>query len=264
MTTKAENRHVSNEEHDDNDNDNDQTTKPQNLKSSSVSSQDSTPDEPPQFSEREQKFFNLRAKLSLCRHQNLADVREEAVRQRERPGLADKKRKMEAEQQKKKEEDEMRKNGKDPDREKLLLVSAEEAEWATKKKKPKKNNVDPCDKGSSETHYYAYKRRSGLMGRDDNEYQKAKESQSDFYRDAHNLNYGKAPKIPQKNVDRMVDELDKSIAKRDTFRRRRTYYEDADIDYINERNRVFNQKISRAFDKYTSEIKQNLERGTAI
>jgi len=102
------------------------------------------------------------------------------------------------------------------------------------------------------------------MGRDQEEYKKAKESQTDFYRDANNLNYGKSPKLDPKNVDRMVDELEKSIAKRDTFQRRRSFYDEEDIDYINERNRKFNQKISRAFDKYTAEIKQNLERGTAI
>ena len=36
------------------------------------------------------------------------------------------------------------------------------------------------------------------------------------------------------------------------------------VDYINKRNMVFNKKISRAFDKYTTEIRQNLERGTAL
>ena len=39
---------------------------------------------------------------------------------------------------------------------------------------------------------------------------------------------------------------------------------DADVDYINERNRGFNRKAARYYDKYTTEIKNNLERGTAI
>jgi len=38
----------------------------------------------------------------------------------------------------------------------------------------------------------------------------------------------------------------------------------ADIDYINDRNKHFNKKIKRAYDKYTVEIRQNLERGTAL
>ncbi|KAL4667168.1 hypothetical protein H8959_005857 [Pygathrix nigripes] len=37
-----------------------------------------------------------------------------------------------------------------------------------------------------------------------------------------------------------------------------------DIDYINERNAKFNKKAERFYGKYTAEIKQNLERGTAV
>ena len=37
-----------------------------------------------------------------------------------------------------------------------------------------------------------------------------------------------------------------------------------DVSYINERNRRFNQKINRTYDKQTAEIRQNLERGTAL
>jgi SYF2 splicing factor len=48
------------------------------------------------------------------------------------------------------------------------------------------------------------------------------------------------------------------------FSRRRTEYEAEDIDYINDRNKHFNKKIKRAYDKYTVETRQNLERGTAL
>ena len=40
--------------------------------------------------------------------------------------------------------------------------------------------------------------------------------------------------------------------------------DDADIDYINERNMKFNNKLERFYGQYTTETKQNLERGTAI
>lgn len=46
--------------------------------------------------------------------------------------------------------------------------------------------------------------------------------------------------------------------------KRRTTYEAEDVDSINDRNAHFNKKIRRAFDKYTVEIRQNLERGTAL
>ncbi|NXU02137.1 SYF2 factor, partial [Buphagus erythrorhynchus] len=65
-------------------------------------------------------------------------------------------------------------------------------------------------------------------------------------------------------VHRMVADLEKQIEKREKYSRRRPYNDDADIDYINERNAKFNQKAERFYGKYTAEIKQNLERGTAV
>lgn len=54
------------------------------------------------------------------------------------------------------------------------------------------------------------------------------------------------------------------ISKREKYSRRRTFDEEADIDYINERNMKFNKKLERFYGQYTAEIKQNLERGTAV
>lgn len=52
--------------------------------------------------------------------------------------------------------------------------------------------------------------------------------------------------------------------KRKEFSRRRRFDDTAEVDYINERNARFNKKIARAFDPYTKEIKDSLERGTAL
>ncbi|KAJ0399491.1 hypothetical protein P43SY_003368 [Pythium insidiosum] len=54
------------------------------------------------------------------------------------------------------------------------------------------------------------------------------------------------------------------IKARKTFSRRRRHVDGEDVDYINHQNRMFNRKASQAFDKYTVEIRQNLERGTAL
>lgn len=54
------------------------------------------------------------------------------------------------------------------------------------------------------------------------------------------------------------------IEKREKFSRRRMHNDEADIDYINERNMKFNKKLERFYGQYTADIKQNLERGTAI
>jgi pre-mRNA-splicing factor SYF2 len=52
--------------------------------------------------------------------------------------------------------------------------------------------------------------------------------------------------------------------KRAKFHRRRGVNTNGDIDYINDRNMKFNQKLDRFYSKYTKDIKDNLERGTAI
>jgi pre-mRNA-splicing factor SYF2 len=56
----------------------------------------------------------------------------------------------------------------------------------------------------------------------------------------------------------------RALAARKKFSRRRQEFDQEDVTYINERNKVFNKKIKRAYDKYTVEIRQNLERGTAL
>ncbi len=48
------------------------------------------------------------------------------------------------------------------------------------------------------------------------------------------------------------------------FSRKRMECEDREVDYINDRNKVFNKKLERSFAPYAAEIKANLERGSAI
>ncbi|OMJ78508.1 hypothetical protein SteCoe_21662 [Stentor coeruleus] len=69
---------------------------------------------------------------------------------------------------------------------------------------------------------------------------------------------------PQEKVDKMAEELEQEVEKRKKFSRRRPFYEDMDASFINERNRVYNSKLQRNFKEYASEIKNNLERGTAL
>ncbi len=60
-------------------------------------------------------------------------------------------------------------------------------------------------------------------------------------------------------ANEMKRRIEKQKAKRD-----RLEFEGEDVSWINQRNKKFNQKISRNFDKHTAEIRQNLERGTAL
>jgi cyclophilin family peptidyl-prolyl cis-trans isomerase len=79
------------------------------------------------------------------------------------------------------------------------------------------------------------------------------------------LAYGRAGKdVPQTGIDRLSNTILEAEETRHKFSRRRTHLEGVNEDAINEDNAFFNKKIKRSFDKYTVEIRQNLERGTAI
>ncbi|KVI02826.1 mRNA splicing factor SYF2 [Cynara cardunculus var. scolymus] len=117
---------------------------------------------------------------------------------------------------------------------------------------------------NQKTLYDAYKKRTKNIDVDLEEYNKMKEADPEFYREASSLQYGKAPKISEDKIEKMVKELKDRDEKRNTFSRRRRFHEEKDIDSINDRNEHFNKKIERAFGRYTLEIKNNLERGTAL
>ncbi|KAL4804460.1 SYF2 splicing factor-domain-containing protein [Aspergillus unguis] len=66
-------------------------------------------------------------------------------------------------------------------------------------------------------------------------------------------------------VDRLVADLRKAEEVRLKKRRDRRGGEDeGDVTYINEKNKQFNQKLGRFYDKYTTEIRDSFERGTMI
>eukprot|EP00771_Trimastix_marina_P000634 gnl/Trimastix_PCT/1655.p1 GENE.gnl/Trimastix_PCT/1655~~gnl/Trimastix_PCT/1655.p1 ORF type:complete len:287 (+),score=104.84 gnl/Trimastix_PCT/1655:110-862(+) len=86
----------------------------------------------------------------------------------------------------------------------------------------------------------------------------------EFYRGADSLCYTKGPKVSAALVDRLVEHQAKDEERKSKFHRRREFYEEEEVDYIHEGNRLFNKKLDKAFGKYTAEIKANLERGTAL
>lgn len=146
---------------------------------------------------------------------------------------------------------------------KLLNVGADEAERKDAKNRKNKNP----DIGFSDFEQATIRQYSRLV-KDIKpnmaEYEKAKEELGDaFYAGRNTIVHGLHKDTPEA-VDRMVQDLHKQIEKREKYSRRRRHDDDADIDYINERNMRFNKKLDRFYGEYTAEIKQNLERGTAI
>ncbi|KAJ5216343.1 Pre-mRNA-splicing factor syf2 [Penicillium cinerascens] len=65
-------------------------------------------------------------------------------------------------------------------------------------------------------------------------------------------------------VDRLVGDIQKAEEVRLKKRKERRGNEEEDVTYINEKNKQFNQKLARFYNKYTSEIRDSFERGTMI
>ncbi|KAH6998605.1 SYF2 splicing factor [Ilyonectria sp. MPI-CAGE-AT-0026] len=67
-------------------------------------------------------------------------------------------------------------------------------------------------------------------------------------------------------VDRLVEDLKRAEEQRLKKRKERMAQngDDGDVTYINEKNKQFNQKLSRFYNKYTAEIRDSFERGTMI
>jgi pre-mRNA-splicing factor SYF2 len=78
------------------------------------------------------------------------------------------------------------------------------------------------------------------------------------------IEHGINNKVSSYGLDRLQkDIVDKQLAMQ-KHSKRRAHVDAADVDYINDKNAAFNKKLKKSFDKYTVEIRQNLERGTAV
>ncbi|PKS11952.1 hypothetical protein jhhlp_001248 [Lomentospora prolificans] len=67
-------------------------------------------------------------------------------------------------------------------------------------------------------------------------------------------------------IDRLVDDLRRAEEQRLKKRKERMAKDgdDGDVTYINEKNKQFNQKLARFYNKYTADLRDSFERGTMI
>ncbi|KAM9035245.1 pre-mRNA-splicing factor SYF2 [Sarcophilus harrisii] len=212
--------------------------------------------------ERLRKFRELHMKRNEARKLNHQEVVEEDKRLKLPANWEAKKARLEWELQVEEKKKECAARGEDYERVKLLEISAEDAERWERKKKRKNPDLGFSDYAAAQLRQYH--RLTKQIKPDMEAYEKLREKYGEeFYPTSNSLLHG--THVPStEEIDRMVIDLDKQIEKREKYSRRRPYNDDSDIDYINERNAKFNKKAERFYGKYTAEIKQNLERGTAV
>ncbi|KAL5009611.1 hypothetical protein ScPMuIL_011916 [Solemya velum] len=223
---------------------------------------DQEEDPAPKKKTRLDRLKDLQLRMNEARKMNHKEVVEEDRRNKLPKNFESKRKRVEWEEEEEKKRKECQEKGENFDRLKLLDVGADEAEkWDRKKKK---RNPDP---GFSDYEAATYRQYSGLtknMKPDMNDYNRQKEKMGDDFFPTVNTMGMQQYKDTEEGVDKMVADLEKQIEKRNKYSRRRTFDEEADINFINERNMKFNQKLERFYGKYTAETKQNLERGTAV
>lgn len=154
--------------------------------------------------------------------------------------------------------------GIDYDRVKLLNVSALDQERADKLKKRNRKIGDQGFADYETQTAQQYQRLVKAMPpKDLHRYNEQKEELGEAIFTGNPILEGTS-KDSKAAIDNMVKDLEGQIEKRKKFSRRRMHNDEADIDYINEKNRRLNKKLAMYYDPYTTEIKQALERGTAI
>ncbi|XP_055626648.1 pre-mRNA-splicing factor Syf2 [Toxorhynchites rutilus septentrionalis] len=154
--------------------------------------------------------------------------------------------------------------GLDYNRVKLLKVSAAEADRFDKLRAKKKNTDPGFSDYEAQTARQYGRLIKGMEPRDLVKYEEQKQKYGDAFYGGPNVVLQGLHNDTPGAIDKMVKDLEQQIDKRKKFSRRRTHNDDADIDYINEKNARFNKKLERFYGEHTAEIKQNLERGTAI
>jgi pre-mRNA-splicing factor SYF2 len=79
--------------------------------------------------------------------------------------------------------------------------------------------------------------------------------------------YSHDHKPTKEAIDKLVGDLDKGEKARLKARAARGLRDEndaGDVTYINQKNKQFNDKLTRFYNKYTTEIRESFERGTAI
>lgn len=210
------------------------------------------------------RFKKLHQRRQESRKLNHASVVEEDRQSKLPKNYEIKRKRQDWELQEMEERAKAEEAGEDFDRLQALKTQADIADRKEFIKRKKKNP----DKGFSDYEAMTlrqYERLSGNIKPDMKSYEQMKEvvGEEQFYPSANTLIAG-SHYPTDAALDKLKDDVMAQQKKREQYHRRRMFDPDAPIDYINERNRKFNQKLDRFYNKYTEDLKGDLERGTAI
>ncbi len=247
---------------------------PEEVRAHSVPSQpsESSVSTTSQSNQLQERLFQLRMKINQGRKANKDEVEEEYKRM-----VSNNTYSTSQEDDDHASPSRSRKNGKKNQLHQphIMNQTAEEASWIAEKNRKKAETLSTFGLNSftDDQYYRAYEKRLKKLpihsGRDDTDDEEAKGDLSKSTLKSQSLTenpleYGK---INSSISDVALKKLSEDVLEREQQRKKygkRRLHVDGDIDFINDKNAKFNRKLDRAFDKYTVEIRQNLERGTAV
>eukprot|EP01006_Ploeotia_vitrea_P061255 TRINITY_DN77617_c0_g1_i1.p2 TRINITY_DN77617_c0_g1~~TRINITY_DN77617_c0_g1_i1.p2 ORF type:complete len:258 (-),score=66.71 TRINITY_DN77617_c0_g1_i1:62-799(-) len=212
---------------------------------------------------RAKRLFELRLKANKARAANKTAVLDEY--KREKTGNRPDYKKMKQDRKSRKEQFEIDKadDSLNPDKDYLKVTAAQAADL-DKKQRKKDKQAAPYGWAvfNQDTFHSSHKKRINRLHKTHHgELLAASEAQK---QEEARTGVADTAGASQAGMKRMVEEMEQQQSRRDAFKRRRAVWDEKDVDFINDRNRVYNEKLKRAFDPYTVEIRQNLERGTAL
>lgn len=206
------------------------------------------------MTEREKRMFQLRLKINQGRKANKSDVEEEFKRFTEpvKKQFGGKSRRV--------EENDSVPEIDIPNNSILNVTASDSIKWQEIKNKKDQNQATfGWQAYTSEASFRSYEKSlKKLPTRAANK--ESNVSLEDQLLSKQNV----STEITQSALDKLGKELENKEKERLKYSRRRMHFESSDIDYINDDNAKFNKKIKKAFNPYTVEIRQNLERGTAV
>ena len=198
------------------------------------------------------RYARLKAKLKNARKFNDTAVADELKKQSD-PAWEKKQKKKEWEMKERESLENLEALGITKEKAYLIDNIAHVGNMDKKQKKKAKRSAYGWDVFNTDALLRGYKRRLAKVDVDKEEAKKQSEDKSIVIVE---------PDI--KRIERMAEELEEEAERRKKFSRRRPFYQDYDISFINERNRVYNSKLERNFKEYAAELKGNLERGTSL
>ncbi|TIB67015.1 hypothetical protein E3Q24_04294 [Wallemia mellicola] len=228
--------------------------------------------------ERQKKLQELRQRMQKSTSDNRAAINEEHNTSRNQIRVAQKQEKRDKLADAIQEKKRALEGGEDVERSKNMEYSIEDNErWEKKLKDKARQSNAEFDDAEQVTHR-RYRRDLSYMKPNIANYNRQKEqalglpagtlteelanpdmsSTLDLHRGADSLIYADH-KPTEEDLDRLTNKLNDDVQRRKNFSRKRPEKEE-DKTYINDRNKVFNNKINRYFNQYTKEIRESFER----